>query len=37
MWWPLRNENERTLDDVGQTSFDVAIIDEVSKATRWNC
>ncbi|AYN19663.1 DNA helicase [Alcaligenes aquatilis] len=27
------NENERTLDDVGQTSFDVAIIDEVSKAT----
>ena len=27
------NENERTLDDAGQTSFDVAIIDEVSKAT----
>ena len=27
------NENERTLDEVGQTSFDVAIIDEVSKAT----
>ena len=27
------NENERTLDDTGQTSFDVAIIDEVSKAT----
>ncbi|TYC51396.1 DNA helicase [Zoogloea oleivorans] len=27
------NENERTLDDSGQTSFDVAIIDEVSKAT----
>lgn len=27
------NENERTLDEAGQTSFDVAIIDEVSKAT----
>lgn len=27
------NENEKTLNDVGQTSFDVAIIDEVSKAT----
>ncbi|MDH1316117.1 AAA domain-containing protein [Shewanella xiamenensis] len=27
------NENDRTLDDAGQTSFDVAIIDEVSKAT----
>lgn len=27
------NESERTLDDAGQTSFDVAIIDEVSKAT----
>lgn len=27
------NENERTLDDSGLTSFDVAIIDEVSKAT----
>lgn len=27
------NENELTLDDAGQTSFDVAIIDEVSKAT----
>lgn len=27
------NENERTLEDAGQTSFDVAIIDEVSKAT----
>lgn len=27
------NENERTLDKAGQTSFDVAIIDEVSKAT----
>ena len=27
------NENERTLDDVRQTSFDIAIIDEVSKAT----
>lgn len=27
------NENEQTLNDVGQTSFDVAIIDEVSKAT----
>lgn len=27
------NENERTLDDAGHTSFDVAIIDEVSKAT----
>lgn len=27
------NENERTLDEAGQTSFDIAIIDEVSKAT----
>ena len=27
------NENEQTLDDARQTSFDVAIIDEVSKAT----
>ena len=27
------NENERTLDEAGQPSFDVAIIDEVSKAT----
>jgi hypothetical protein len=27
------NENERTLDEAGQTSFDVSIIDEVSKAT----
>lgn len=27
------NANERTLDEVGQTSFDVAIIDEVSMAT----
>lgn len=27
------NENERTLDEAGQPSFDVVIIDEVSKAT----
>lgn len=27
------NENEHTLDEAGHTSFDVAIIDEVSKAT----
>jgi hypothetical protein len=27
------NENERTLDDAEQASFDIAIIDEVSKAT----
>lgn len=27
------NENELTLDETGQTSFDVVIIDEVSKAT----
>lgn len=27
------NENDRTLEDAGHASFDVAIIDEVSKAT----
>lgn len=27
------NEQEKSLDDIGQSSFDVAIIDEVSKAT----